>query len=119
VTRCREKSRHYDAAKSNLAAAKSAHGSLVKAHADDQTASKHLATIGQHHATAEAAIAKLDPGDGQGPVDSKVVQRHCGAAIRALRQCKAQHVALAKHLNVERLDAGGKGKAKPESDGDN
>ena len=104
--------RHYDAASRNLAAAKEAHGRLVKDHADDKTASAHLATIGEHHAKAQAAIDKLNPADGEGPYDSKVVQRHSSAAIRSLRQAKMEHAKLMDHLKVDNLGAGAKGKGK-------
>ncbi len=104
--------RHYDAVRSNLAAAKKAQASLADAHKDDKTASQHLATIDEHHAKALAAINKLNPADGEGPLDSKVVKKSSTATLRALRKAKAEHTALMKHLKVKGLNAGAKGKGK-------
>ena len=98
--------RHYDAVRSDLAAAKKAQASLADAHGDDETASKYLATILEHHAKALAAINKLDPAAGEGPYDSKVVQKHATATIDALTQAKTDHAALMKHLKVEDLNTG-------------
>lgn len=107
--------RHYDAMRTNLAAAKESHASLTKSLADDKTASGHLATIGQHHAKAQAAVEKLNPASAKGPYDAKVVRKHANATLRSLRQAKAEHAALMKHLKIQGLKAPGKGKAKPKA----
>jgi hypothetical protein len=101
---------HSTAVRSSLTAAEKSYDSLAEAHQDDQTVAKHLETLHGHHAKALAAIDKIDAATSEGNGKAKAVGRHSAAAARSLRQAKAEHNKLMKHLKVENPTAGAKGK---------